>query len=56
MVNRWVFDVTTAKGQAMLSMVLTAYSTGKKIAVTGSGACPDWSDTETVEHLNTVDS
>lgn len=52
--NRWAFDVTTAKGQAMLALVLTAYSAGKQVTVNGIGSCPDWGDTETVDYIVTV--
>ena len=46
--RHWVFNAATANGQAMLSALLTFYSQGKAVAVTGTGACSDWGDTETV--------
>jgi hypothetical protein len=49
--KRWVFNAATANGQAMLSALLTFYSAGKAIAVTGTGACTDWGDTETVRYV-----
>ena len=53
--NRWAFDVNTAKGQAMLSLVLSAYSLGKSVQVYGIGECSDWPDTETVSYVEIVD-
>lgn len=49
--KRWVFNAATAEGQAMLAGLLTFYSTGKAIYVMGTGACTDWSDTETVRYV-----
>ena len=46
--NRWVINLALPAGQAMASVVLTAYSLGKPITVTGTGACTDWGDTESV--------
>jgi hypothetical protein len=51
--NRWVFNGATSQGQAMLSVLMTAYATGKQIAIDGSGTCPDWGDTETVRYIAT---
>lgn len=55
MPNRWAFDATTPAGQAMLSVILTAYSSGKRVDVHGTGLCSAWLDTETVEFINTID-
>ena len=49
--TRWAIDTTTSAGQTMASVVLTAYALGKQIAVTGTGTCSAWSDTETVYYL-----
>lgn len=49
--KRWVFNAATANGQAMLSALLSFYSTGKSVAVMGTGACTDWGDTETVRYI-----
>jgi hypothetical protein len=49
--DRWAFDVSTNEGQAKLSLLLTAHSTGKVISINGAGSCPDWSDTETAHQL-----
>jgi|GEM_PF-1119321 len=48
-VDRWAFNATTAAGQARLALLLTAYASGKVIAVHGTGTCPDRADTETVD-------
>ena len=37
--ERWAFDATTPVGKSWLSAMLTAYSSGKEIAVEGSGIC-----------------
>jgi hypothetical protein len=52
---RWVFNGATAAGQARLSLLLTAYSTGKSLQVAGTGACTDWNDTETMDYFLTQD-
>jgi hypothetical protein len=52
---RWVFNGATAAGQARLSLLLTAYSTGKSLEITGTGACTDWNDTETMDYFQTQD-
>jgi hypothetical protein len=52
--NRWVFDGSTAKGQAMMSALLTYKAMGKQVIVQGTGACADWGDTESVEYIWSV--
>jgi hypothetical protein len=49
--NRWVFNASTADGQAMLASLLTLKALGKQVNVIGTGTCPDWFDTETVQQL-----
>lgn len=51
--SRWVFNAATPEGQAMLSVLLTAYASNKAISVHGTGACADWGDTESVEFIFT---
>lgn len=46
--KRWAIDGSTPAGQATLAALLTAYSLGKPIFIYGTGACPNWPDTETV--------
>ena len=53
--TRWVFSVATPQGQAQLALLLTAYSTGKKVVVYGTGDCADWGDTESVVYIVTQD-
>jgi hypothetical protein len=49
--GRWVINVATPAGQAMASVILTAYSLGKPVSVMGTGACADWGDTESVLYV-----
>lgn len=49
--NRWSIDVTSATGQARLSILLTAKALHKPIQVYGTGNCTGWPDTETVDYL-----
>lgn len=49
--NRWVFKAATTDGQAMLATLLTLRGLGKQVSVQGTGTCPDWADTETVQKL-----
>jgi len=51
---RWAFDGKTATGQARLSLLLTVWSSGKSISVSGTATCPDWADTESVEYFWTT--
>lgn len=53
--NRWAFNANTPAGQAMLSLILTAYSAGKQIIVVGAGTCDAWPDTESVSFAATAD-
>jgi hypothetical protein len=53
--TRWAFDSTTPAGQAKLSLLLTAYTTQKPIAVYGTATCSQWGDTETTSHFMTAD-
>jgi hypothetical protein len=51
--DRWAIDVSTNSGQALVAALLTAYSMGKQIAITGTGTCTVWEDTETVYNFET---
>ena len=44
-------DENSAAGRSQLSMLLTAYASGKTVRVTGTGACTRWGDGE---DLNTI--
>jgi hypothetical protein len=52
--TRWAFDANTPAGQAQLSVLMTAYVTGKTITVSGSNACTDWGDSESVDYFYIV--
>jgi hypothetical protein len=45
--QRWAFNVNSAAGQA-LAALLSAFGMGKPIQITGSSACGDWGDTESL--------
>lgn len=51
-VDRWVIDVSTSAGQAMMSLILTAQAQNRPIVINGTGACAEWSDTEGVDLIN----
>ncbi|MEH0196836.1 hypothetical protein V7S57_15580 [Caulobacter sp. CCNWLY153] len=53
--GRWAIDASTTAGQAALSVLMSAYLSGKQIAVLGQGNCSSHSDTEAVEHFVIVD-
>lgn len=53
--DRWVIGANTPGGQAIASTLLTAYISGKKIIVQGTGSSADWSDTESVNYFLIVD-
>ncbi len=53
--TRWAFNGATAAGQAKLSLLLTAYASGKSITVYGTGTCLDFPDTETLDWFVTMD-
>jgi len=44
----WAFDATTAAGQAMLSLFLSALHAGTPVEILGTGDCALWTDRETV--------
>ncbi len=49
--SRFAIDASTVAGQAAASTLLTAYAMGKKVMVSGSGACTIWGDTETIHFI-----
>ena len=53
--DRWVMDTSQSAGQAMLTMLLTAYSLGKQVYVYGTGACGQWGDSESIDYIRIVD-
>lgn len=53
--TRWAIDASTPAGKSQLAGLLSAYHTGKRIEVFGTGACSAWSDTETVSYFHVVE-
>jgi len=49
--DRWAINAATPGGQALLSVLLTAYAAGKAVTITGTGACAEWPDTEGVVYF-----
>jgi hypothetical protein len=49
--HRYVIDLTTDAGKAMIATVLTAYANKALIDITGTGTCDVWGDTETVYYI-----
>ncbi|MEX2963363.1 hypothetical protein [Microbulbifer sp. TYP-18] len=48
----WIIkDENSTAGKSQLSVVLTAYASGKTVAVTGSGECTRWGDGEDVNTI-----
>lgn len=50
--GRFAFNVTTPAGQAALAGILTAFASHKPVVITGTGACTDWSDSETMQYFS----
>lgn len=46
--QRFAIDASTTAGQAAVAILLSTEARGKQIAVTGTGTCTIWGDTETV--------
>jgi len=44
------FDTNTAGGKALMSVLLTAYSSGKKITARGTGACDEYNVIESMKY------
>ena len=49
--GRYVFDVTTPRGQALLAYLLSAQATGRQIRVYGTSTCSIFSDHETANSV-----
>jgi hypothetical protein len=52
---RFALNATTPAGKAQLSGLLVAYTTGKTVAIWGTGACTAWNDTESIDFFATND-
>jgi hypothetical protein len=50
--TKWAIDVYPEVGKATLSMLLTAYSLGKRVTITGTGTCDAYGTAETVSFIN----
>lgn len=48
---RFAINASTLVGQSQLSVLMTAYSLHKRIAIHGTGTCSIWGDTETVDYF-----
>jgi len=53
--QRWALDSTTAAGQSLLSILLTAKSTHEILRIVGSGTCPTGGNSESIGILVTDD-
>ena len=53
---RWVFDVQSPDGQAKAALLFNAYALHKRVFVSGTGACSDWGDTESMDYFILIDS
>ena len=49
--NRFAINGTTPAGKLQVAGLLSAYSQGKQVVVFGTGGCPDWGDTESVNYF-----
>lgn len=49
--NDWAVNTTTPDGKAIYALLLTAISTGRNVAVTGTNNCDAWGDRETAAQL-----
>jgi len=49
--KRWAVDSSKPEGKAVMAVVLTALSTGKRIRVAGTGNCDVYYDSETVKYI-----
>src|SRR3974390_713414 len=49
--SMFALNGTTPAGRSMVAGILTAYTTGKAIYVSGTGACNDWGDTANVDYF-----
>lgn len=51
--TRWAFSGTTAEGQAMLSILLSAYALHQPVSFYGTGTCTVLGDSETISSVVT---
>lgn len=48
--GRWGLDASMPGGQALLSILATAYAQRKRIWIVGTGACQAWYDSENISY------
>jgi len=53
--SRFAIDATTSGGKVLLSGLLSAYASGKNVAIFGTGNCLAYGDSETINYFYTVD-
>jgi hypothetical protein len=51
--TRFVLNGGTTNGQLVVANILTAYASGKQIAISGTGDCSFWGDTESISYIIT---
>jgi hypothetical protein len=49
--QRWALSVASAGGQTMAAQLLTAYSLGKVVSISGDGTCTIYGDSENVFYV-----
>ena len=49
--KRFVFNISTAPGKAMLSTLLMAQSSGAPVSISGTGTCAESAGTESVKYV-----
>jgi hypothetical protein len=52
--NNWAFDISTAKGKALLATAQAALLSGKSVSVTGSNSCTAVSGSIQIETLTVL--
>lgn len=52
--SNWAFDISTAKGKALLATAQAALLSGKTVSVTGSNSCTTVSGTINIETLTNL--
>lgn len=52
---RFAVNGTTPGGKLQVAGLLTAYTSGKAVAIYGTGTCTAWGDTETIDFFLTLD-
>ena len=53
---RFALSTASSGGKVQLAGLLTAYSSGKKIRIIGTGNCSAYGDTETIEYFYLIEN